>query len=87
MKRPPESAPLYNHSLPAIEEWLQEQGCSRDREMLNRWYCDRRAWRAELTMEETALQVRYTFEDGSTKVLSFPYSLSRADIEAAAFED
>ena len=86
MKLPPDSAPLYSHPLPAIEHWLESQGCQRDGEMPNRWYCQRDGWRAELWMEETEFQVDYTFEDGSSKNLRFPYALSRADVQAAAFD-
>ncbi|WP_017328243.1 DUF3143 domain-containing protein [Synechococcus sp. PCC 7336] len=86
MKLPPDSAPLYNHPLPAIEHWLESQQCSRDREDPTRWYCERQDWRAEIEMEQTALKVSYAFSDGSSKVLTFPYALSRADVEAAAFD-
>ena len=54
--------------------------------MPNRWFCERERWRAEIWMEETEFRVDYTFEDGSSKNLRFPYALSRADIQAAAFE-
>ncbi|MGK7910004.1 MAG: DUF3143 domain-containing protein [Synechococcus sp.] len=86
MNLPPDTSPLYSHSLPALEHWLESQGCKRDCEMPNRWFCERIHWRAELWMEETELQVDYTFDDGSSKNLRFPYALSRADVQAAAFE-
>ncbi|MHC5818839.1 MAG: DUF3143 domain-containing protein, partial [Nostoc sp.] len=26
----PSDTPLYNHSLPQIEQWLKDQGCQQD---------------------------------------------------------
>ena len=86
MKLPPDTTPLYNHPLPMIEAWLQAQGCSSDRENPSLWFCDRERWRAEIAMEETALVINYAFADGTAKTLTFPYALSRGDIEAAAFD-
>ncbi len=83
---PSASAPLYNHPLPLIEQWLEEQGCTRDSEDVEQWFCKRDQWSARLRLEETTIWVRYTYEDGNTKTLTFPYSLSRADIEQAIFE-
>lgn len=86
MSMPPDSTPLFKHPLPMLELWLEEQGCNRDRDMQNRWYCDRPEWKAELTLEETTIDVQYTYASGETKTLSFPYSLSRQDLDAAIFE-
>jgi hypothetical protein len=82
---PPTTSPLYNHPLPALEYWLETQGCQRDPEDPEQWYCHRDQWQAVIKLEETHLVVRYTYLTGETKTLSFPYALSRADIEQAAF--
>lgn len=87
MTLPVESTPLYNHPLPTIESWLEQQGCVRDPDQSENWSCQTDHWQAELSLEETHIWVRYHYGDGSTKTLTFPYSLSREDIEQAIFED
>lgn len=82
---PPASTPLFKHPLPMLELWLSEQGCQRDTDDQSRWFCDRPEWKAELSLEETTIDVRYTYTDGNTKRLSFPYSLSRQDLDDAIF--
>ncbi|MDX2271467.1 MAG: DUF3143 domain-containing protein [Cyanobacteriota bacterium] len=84
---PSASTPLYNHPLPTIEKWLIDQGCSRDPDDVEQWFCRRPTWQAEIRLEETSITARYTFSDGQSKTLSFPYSLSRADIEQAIFAE
>ncbi len=86
MAMPPVTTPLYNHPLPCIEQWLGEQGCQRDPDDVEQWFCKQEQWSADLRLEETTIWVRYTYPDGNTKTLSFPYSLSRADLEQAIFE-
>lgn len=87
MPLPPATTPLYNHPLHAIERWLEDQGCTRDPQDVEQWFCERPGWKACLRLEETSIWVRYTYPDGNTKTLSFPYSLSRQDVEQAIFED
>jgi hypothetical protein len=86
MTMPSASTPLYNHPLPYLEQWLQEQGCQQDPGDVEQWFCERENWEARLRLDETSIWVRYTFSDGNTKTLTFPYSLSRADVQQAIFE-
>ncbi len=83
----PATTPLYNHPLPLLEEWLEQKGCVRDPEQIENCSCQTPQWQAELKLEETHIWVRYQYEDGNTKTLTFPYSLSREDVERAIFED
>ncbi|MEM9770731.1 MAG: DUF3143 domain-containing protein [Cyanobacteria bacterium P01_D01_bin.73] len=87
MTLPSADTPLYNHPLPAIEAWLTECGCERDRDALHRWSIEKSAWTAELSLEEDNLAVKYikTAEGDEEINRSFKYSLSREDIEAAVF--
>lgn len=84
---PPDDTPFYNHPLHQIEEWLETHDCGRSEDNPSVWHCDRSQWQAVITLAETQLQVLYTYADGSQKLLSFPYSLSRADMELAVFAD
>ncbi|MEM6501276.1 MAG: DUF3143 domain-containing protein [Cyanobacteria bacterium P01_C01_bin.89] len=87
MTLPSADTPLYNHPLPAIEAWLTDCGCQRDKDALHRWFIEKSAWSAELSLEEDNLAVKYTKADegGEEISRSFKYSLSRKDIEAAVF--
>lgn len=88
MSLPAADTPLYNHPLPAIEQWLRDLGCVQNQEELNCWRIERLTWQAELALEIEELAVRYlqAGADGRDIVRSFKYSLSRSDIEAAVFD-
>ena len=88
MSLPEANTPLYNHSLPTIEDWLRTKGCNQDRENLHCWYLNRESWKAEICLEIEELTVRYydtpeASQDNLSR--SFKYSLSREDIEDAVF--
>jgi hypothetical protein len=86
MELPSADTPLYDHALPALEQWLGELGCQQDRQARHRWYWQGNGWQAELRLEVEVLAVRYEpTTGGSSTERSFQYSLSRADVEAAIF--
>ncbi len=84
---PPADTPLYNHSLPAIEQWLTRLGCQQDQEELNRWQIQRPQWQANIILEVEEILVCYlrAAADGSDIRRAFKYSLSRQDVEDAVF--
>lgn len=84
---PPANTPLYNHPLPAIEDWLTSRGCQQDRKELHCWKVSKPGWKAELWLDIDQLTVRYlkADENGQDIQRSFKYSLSRQDIENAVF--
>ncbi len=86
MSLPEANTPLYNHSLPTIEDWLRNKGCDRDRDNLHCWYLNRSTWKAEICLDTEELTVRY-FDTEQDRDLrrSFKYSLSRQDVEDAVF--
>jgi len=88
MPLPAADTPLYNHPLPAIEQWLRDLGCVQNQAEPNCWRIERSTWQAELALEIEELTVRYlqAGADGRDIVRSFKYSLSRSDIEAAVFD-
>ncbi|WP_218082778.1 DUF3143 domain-containing protein [Anthocerotibacter panamensis] len=84
MSLPPAQTPLYNHPLHALEVWLRDQGCHQDDEVAHCWYLKHPDWEAIIYLEETALRAEYHFDE-QTRTLTFPYSLSRWDVEQAVF--
>ena len=81
---PPESTPLNQHSLRALEAWLQQLGAIRMDDNPCQWMLDRSEWRALLLLEREDLKV--IWHPGSLEAMvqcSLPYGLSRADVEAA----
>lgn len=87
MSLPEADIPLYNHTLPTIEEWLQGKGCKQDRENLHCWYFNESTWKAEINLDVEELTVRYFDVELESQNLSrsFKYSLSRRDVEEAVF--
>ncbi|QLE54337.1 DUF3143 domain-containing protein [Nostoc sp. TCL26-01] len=79
--------PLYSHSLPQIEQWLKNQGCTQDEIQLHCWRVTRPNWQAELWLDVEQIVVRYiqAGENGQDIQRAFKYSLSREDIEQAVF--
>ena len=79
--------PLYNHTLPQIEQWLKDLGCQQDEGQLHCWRVQRPRWQAEVLLDVEQIVVRY-IEAGENRQdiqRSFKYSLSREDIEQAVF--
>ncbi len=87
MTLPSADTPLYNHPLPAIEEWLAAHGCQQDRKNLHCWFVQTPSWEADIIMEVDSMTVRYrnAGEGGQDLQRSFKYSLSRRDLEEAIF--
>ena len=87
MALPAADTPLYNHTLPDIELWLNQQGCQQDSAELNRWTITKATWRADLILETDSVIVRYlnANEQGDDIQRGFKYSLSRQDLEDAIF--
>lgn len=79
---PPAQTPLYHHPLPALEQWLGELGAVQQRAAPCVWDLHRLEWSARIELEVEDLSVAW-HADGQTRRRSFPYGLSRADVEAA----
>ena len=87
MSLPEADTPLYNHTLPTIEDWLRSKGCAQDKDNVHCWHLQESAWRAEICLETEELTVRYFDTEPESQNLSrsFKYSLSRQDVEDAVF--
>ncbi|WP_269621815.1 DUF3143 domain-containing protein [Prochlorococcus marinus] len=79
---PPAKTPLNQHSLGALEFWLRSLGAERTSEnpCLWKWIMPQGA--AEIMIKQDELMINWV--EGETKSqFSFPYGLSRQDVEAA----
>ena len=87
MDLPNPNTPLYNHPLPKIEQWLQENGYQQDPAKLHCWWVEKPDWKAELLLDLDQLTIRYVDAgvNGIDIQRSFKYSLSRRDLEEAIF--
>lgn len=87
MALPDSDVPLYNHTLAHIETWLREKGCEQDSSDRNVWHVVQQGWRAELELDVERIVASYEVSDGSRDPVqrSFPYALSRQDLESAIF--
>ena len=79
---PPLQTPLYNHPLPALEQWLSDLGASRDAAEPCLWDLKKPSWSARIELEVEELKVSWEHGGGIT-VRLFPYGLSRGDVESA----
>jgi hypothetical protein len=79
---PPLQTPLYNHPLPALEQWLRELGAVRRRADPCLWDLHRPLWSALVELGIEDLKVSW-HQEGRTTTRLFPYGLSRADVETA----
>jgi len=84
MTLPAAQTPLYNHPLHALEAWLVACGCHQDPDCAHCWSIKHPDYEATIYLEETALRAEYHRKD-QTRTLTFPYSLSRWDVEQAVF--
>ena len=87
MNIPNPDTPLYNHTLPTIEQWLKDMGCLQNSEQLHSWWVQQPTWKAELLLDVDQITVRYISAgtNGTDIQRSFKYSLSRRDLEEAIF--
>ena len=80
---PPQTTPLNQHSIRALEQWLDSLGASRVDGDPCLWLLVTTEWTAELQLEREDLRVAWQRPDQADRVCSLPYGLSRADVEAA----
>ena len=80
---PSPDTPLYHHALPALEAWLEQMGCRRDAGNVCLWHLRQPFWSAAVELSVEDMNVRWTSSSGGITQRSFPYSLSRSDVERA----
>ena len=81
---PSETTPLNQHSLRALELWLQELGATRIDDDPCQWLLEASEWRAVLLLDRDDLKIQWMSSSSATSSsCSLPYGLSRGDVEAA----
>ena len=81
---PSETTPLNQHSLRALELWLQELGATRIDDDPCQWLLEASEWRAVLLLDRDDLKIQWMPSSSATPTsCSLPYGLSRGDVEAA----
>ena len=79
---PPGQTPLNQHSLRALETWLTELGAVRSVEDPCLWVWQQPEWSARIRLDQDDLLVIWS-QNGLVSQRTFPYGLSRLDVEAA----
>ena len=79
---PPPQAPLYNHPLPALEQWLRNLGAVQHGPHSCLWDLELGGWSAQIELEVEELIIRWNAAEAPVE-RHFPYGFSRADVEAA----
>ena len=79
---PSADKPLNQHSLRALEQWLQTLGAIRCDQDPTSWLWDQPGWIAQLRLDQTDLLVIWTSVE-PPRTCSYPYGLPRADVEDA----
>ena len=82
---PPAQTPLNQHSLAGLESWLKELGAKQNQTDPCLWIWLMPKWSAEIKIKCDELQVTWE-KDGKRNQCSFPYGLSRKDIQIAITE-
>ncbi len=82
---PSSEKPLNQHSLMSIELWLHEIGAEQSDSDLAKWIWSSKEWMAEILIEQDELKVIWQ-KNGIQHQCSFPYGLSRRDVEAVLKE-
>ena len=79
---PPSETPLNQHSLAALECWLDELGANKSRKDPCLWTLLMPKWSAEIKIEQDELNVSWE-QKGKVSQCVFPYGLSRQDVQTA----
>ncbi len=82
---PPAQTPLNQHSLLAIELWLQELGAEPSNSDPSVWHLVMPQWSAQITMERENLVIAWE-QEGKKSHCGLPYGLSRLDIQSAILQ-
>ena len=82
---PASQTPLNQHSLAALELWLDELGAEKSKLDPCLWIWLMPKWSAEIKLERDELKVTWE-QEGKLSQRSFPYGLSRRDVQIAIAE-
>ena len=77
--------PINQHSLKALELWLNDLGAVKDTQNQSKWYLLLSNWNATIIFEQEDLSVMWESEGQKTKRL-FSYCINREDVENAILQ-
>ena len=79
---PPSETPLNQHSLIALEFWLNQLGAVQSIDDPCKWSCPLPDWTTEIEIGKEDLRVTW-IKDGYKSKCLFSYGLSREDVQLA----
>ena len=82
---PLSQTPLNQHSLAALEYWLNELGAKKSQKDPCIWSWLMPKWSAEITLEQDELKIVWE-QKGKLSQCSFSYGLTREDVQIAITE-
>ena len=77
--------PLNQHSLAALELWLEKLGAERSQDDPCLWFWTQPEWFAEIQIDQDELIITWK-KEGKTNQSRFSYGLPRQDVESAMIE-
>ncbi len=82
---PPSTTPLNQHSLKDLETWLRGIGAERSSHDPTIWDWLMPGWSAQIKLDIETLRITWE-KNGIKQQCSFPYGLSRDDVETSFFQ-
>ncbi|MBK17145.1 MAG: hypothetical protein CMK49_03910 [Prochlorococcus sp. SP3034] len=79
------SMPINQHSLQALELWLNDLGAIKDYNNPSKWHLNLSNWSAIINFEQEDLSVTWNCDGKSTKRL-FSYCINKEDVENAILQ-
>ena len=79
------NVPINQHSLQALELWLQSLGAIKDSNSPSIWHLNLSNWEAIISFEQEDLSVTWNCDGKLTKRL-FSYCINKGDVENAILQ-
>ena len=79
------NVPINQHSLNALELWLQSLGAIKDSNSPSTWHLNLSNWEAIIRFEQEDLSVTWNCDGKLTKRL-FSYCINKGDVENAILQ-
>tara|TARA_B100001287_G_scaffold72121_1_gene59631 strand:- start:530 stop:787 length:258 start_codon:yes stop_codon:yes gene_type:complete len=79
------NVPINQHSLKALELWLQSLGAIKDSNSPSIWHLNLSNWEAIISFEQEDLSVTWNCDGKLTKRL-FSYCINKEDVENAILQ-
>ncbi len=80
-----DQTPLNQHSLLAIESWLEQLGAKKSVDNPCLWHLDKEYWSVEIFIQKDSIRVIWD-QKGVRNQCDFSYGLYREDVERAILQ-